>query len=231
MPAAYAASPSVRHVVVSGLRIVLDLERERYRVLDEPASLLWAVLTGELNREDAVRRLTAKFDVHEAQLDAEFTAFADRCLLEGILVEAGARPASSMAKPPRQLAGGLTLRAWLSLFLARRALARDGFRRTYERYACIPTGAAPVRLDRALRAFTHAENGFLSRRAPDDCLVRSLALFRFLRGAGLPVQHVIGVQRVPFSAHAWVEHNSEPLLGEAPLGFDRLAVIGDPAPA
>jgi hypothetical protein len=61
-------------------------------------------------------------------------------------------------------------------------------------------------LERAVAAFGHAENFFILKRAPQDCLPRSLALFRFLRLVGVPAEHCIGVRRYPFLAHAWVEH-------------------------
>ena len=56
-----------------------------------------------------------------------------------------------------------------------------------------------------MRAFGRAENFFALRKAPRDCLPRSIALFSFLRELGLPAEHRIGVDRYPFRAHAWVE--------------------------
>lgn len=38
------------------------------------------------------------------------------------------------------------------------------------------------------------------------CLERSLTLFYLARRAGVPVTYHHGVQTVPFTAHAWVEH-------------------------
>ena len=37
------------------------------------------------------------------------------------------------------------------------------------------------------------------------CLQRSAVLVRMLRANGIPAQMVIGVQTMPFKAHAWVE--------------------------
>jgi hypothetical protein len=73
----------------------------------------------------------------------------------------------------------------------------------------MPASPAPrpaARLaSRAERAFSRAENLYLLRSAPRDCLPRSLALYRFLLSVGVPAEHCIGVQRFPFEAHAWVE--------------------------
>lgn len=38
------------------------------------------------------------------------------------------------------------------------------------------------------------------------CLERSLALYHYLRRAGVPARLRLGVQAYPFAAHAWVEH-------------------------
>jgi len=97
-----------------------------------------------------------------------------------------------------------------------RSLSVKGFARTYRDYACTPipeeSAQADRLLERALAAFRTAESFFLIKRAPTDCLPRSLALFRFLRSAGLAVEHRIGVRRFPFDAHAWVEHRGRVVL-------------------
>ena len=76
-------------------------------------------------------------------------------------------------------------------------------------------------------AFGRAENFFVVRRAPDDCLVRSLSLYRFLREAGSRAEHVIGVRRFPFQAHAWVECAGEVLMDTRAPYFTPLARMGD----
>ena len=73
----------------------------------------------------------------------------------------------------------------------------------------------PPDLHRVLTQFSWAERALWSRRGMDDCLPRSLALFVFLRQAGLPVIHRIGVCRYPFRSHAWVEHEAVPLLDDS----------------
>ena len=37
------------------------------------------------------------------------------------------------------------------------------------------------------------------------CLQRSAVLVRLLRSNGVPAQVIIGAQKLPFKAHAWVE--------------------------
>jgi hypothetical protein len=50
---------------------------------------------------------------------------------------------------------------------------------------------------------------FYPRRAM--CLEQSLALFVLLRRRGVPADLRVGVQTLPFSAHAWVEVDGQPI--------------------
>ena len=45
------------------------------------------------------------------------------------------------------------------------------------------------------------------------CLARAAIATRLLRARGYPVAMVIGVHRMPFTAHAWVEMHGAPLYG------------------
>jgi hypothetical protein len=107
-------------------------------------------------------------------------------------------------------------------------LARSGFAPTYRAHAKFRAAPARAELQSVLAAFRRAENLFLLRRAPNDCVVRSLALYRFVCSYGIAAEHVIGVQRIPFKAHAWVEWRGEPLLDAPVHGFTSLARLGAP---
>jgi len=43
------------------------------------------------------------------------------------------------------------------------------------------------------------------------CLEQSLSVVRLMRAEGIPVEFRIGVQPYGFVAHAWVEHNGQPI--------------------
>jgi len=72
--------------------------------------------------------------------------------------------------------------------------------------------AGTASLDKALARFLLCESLFGSADPARDCLGRSLSLFLYLRALGFPAAHYIGVQSLPFAAHAWVLMNDEPLL-------------------
>ncbi|MCZ2157467.1 MAG: lasso peptide biosynthesis B2 protein [Bryobacterales bacterium] len=46
-----------------------------------------------------------------------------------------------------------------------------------------------------------------------QCLGRAAIATRLLRRQGFPARMVVGVQRMPFGAHAWVELDGEPVYG------------------
>lgn len=225
----FSATSSVRHVEIDGLRIILDLSTESYRVLDDVASALWAVLVGEADAAGSFDDLARHYQIDHGRLRAEVTTFADRCVAAGMLEPAGTPLATEPVAPRAPARGrGGTLQALKCLIATQRALARDGFRTTYDRYARFSTGWDAPPLDVVLRGFSRAENFFIARRAPGDCLVRSLSLYRYLRAANVPAEHVIGVRRFPFRAHAWVECSGSPVFDERSHDFTPLARIGNP---
>jgi Transglutaminase-like superfamily len=84
--------------------------------------------------------------------------------------------------------------------------------------AADPRGVA-LRLGRIVeRALDHL---------PGDtrCLTRSLVLVHLLARRGIPAKLVIGVEAAPFRAHAWVEHEGEPVLDPGGYGSGRLTEL------
>ena len=58
------------------------------------------------------------------------------------------------------------------------------------------------------------------------CLVRSLVLTRLLARRGISAKLVIGARPAPdFLAHAWVEHDGEPVLDPGDGSFGRLVEL------
>lgn len=224
--AAYAAAPWLRHAEVAGCRVILDLRVERYRVLNQAASMMWCALTGESSVAGAIEALSATYQVEESRLISDLETFARQCLEGGLLTHAGGECEASYtdAQAVRH-AGPSIMLALYSLVATARSVRRHGFAATYKRYERLARGESSQPGAKALRAFSRAENLFVAARAPDDCLVRSLALFRFLNRSGCRAVHVIGVQRFPFRAHAWVECDGQPALQSSVERYTPLARI------
>jgi hypothetical protein len=184
--------------------------------LNEKATRIWNLL---LQMQGNVEQ--TEHALEDSHLRCQLASLKKDCLERGFLsLCRSGRPRPVRTKllntNPRFFLG---LRAWWSLFYTAYALRVKGFSRTYREYAELPPNAAPhpeTLLHAAQRAFLRAENLFWYRRAPEDCLPRSLALFRFLRITGVPVMHVIGGRRFPaFLMHAWVEHGGSAVLDDA----------------
>jgi hypothetical protein len=207
-------NPVIRHAEVEGRRVLLDLRVGTYSVLDDVATTMWSALVGERGWGAARQELIGRYAVDGARLDGDYAAFRVRCAEDGLI---GAPAAVAGAPPTAGKARGAvsgSLRAVRVLYETRYRLLRHGFAETYRRYAALGPVRGRGRLDDELRRFRRAEHLFVAREAPNDCLVRSLSLFRYLSEAGAPASHVIGIRRVPFQAHAWVESEGRPLLDD-----------------
>lgn len=214
------ASPHIRYAEVEGSLVMLDLRTEAYYMFDEVATFSWRSLLATDGDEAAVKLLQEHYQVDPARLRADFQAFKRNCLERGFVQEGEpAHPSLGSVYPHRACSKFLFIRSWLALYRTVRALSKQGFARTYLQYASLPSarrsGQSDVLMKRSVNAFRMAENFFLIRSAPEDCLPRSLALFRFLRSTGLPAEHCIGVRRFPFAAHAWVEYHGRSVLDDS----------------
>lgn len=83
-----------------------------------------------------------------------------------------------------------------------------GFRRLYEKVRDSPSGPNAPCVE-TIRQVCHAVDlaciWYWKRVL---CLQRSAATTRLLKRCGIPAEMVIGVQQIPFQAHAWVEVDS-----------------------
>ena len=206
----------VRQSAIDGNLLLLDLRRGEYLLLDEIASAIWQGLVAGATDDALLKSLQQHFDVPDGQLSADIADFKTRCIDEKLLVE-WHDPVSHTHS--RRRLGRIvlpTIAAWWCLLDTSRRLRRQGFAEAYrvavEEAPKVSRAIDKRRLRCAEAAFSRAENVFLSKRAPDDCLQRSMALFRFLRSMGFPAKHSIGFARNPFSAHAWVECGNRVIL-------------------
>lgn len=226
-------SPNALYEEIQGFLVILDLQTEAYYILDPVGTSMWKTLLATDTEIEALQVLQNEYSVERARLEADLEAFRQRCIEQGFLQEKETE--REIENPLYEDAGQpkfLVLRAWWWLFRTVRSLSASGFARTYQEYSRLPIPKdnsvdGDELLKRSLAAFTMAENFFLIKNAPQDCMPRSLALFRFLRSAGLPVEHCIGVRRIPFQAHAWVEYRGRVVQDDSSrqLTFKTLARI------
>lgn len=239
---AIAIAKTVRGATISGRVVLLNLRSETYSLLDSDASIIWTRLEHHGGRIDRViEELSGTMGRAFDDVAREVTDFVSTCTANGLL---STRPDQQTIEPRREISDRrpwlvrrqfLPLAAWWSLTRTARRLSRHGFSQTYSCYAAFaapsaaPSQGTPLKLA-AEQAFLRAENFFAFRRAPFDCLPRSLALFRFLRTAGLPAQHHIGGKFAPFLAvHAWVEVDGIVVLDDPRCAHEYVRIASIPA--
>jgi hypothetical protein len=175
--------------------VILDLRAGDYLALDPTNSDLW---------EAAFSRQSG---------GAEAGALVDEAMARGWM-ESPESPQSlrrlERIAPLRPSAS----RAFVRLLAARRLVRHYGFATAYTwavKRGCSPRGLTTAPLASASAAFARAEHILPSALGLHDCLPRSLALFVFLAEAGYSVTHCIGVKRFPFTGHAWVMADAQPV--------------------
>jgi hypothetical protein len=207
-------SSAIRYKLIDGLVVILHLSNTSYYILDEVASAMWQACTESACGEATLHHLADDFEIEPVRLKADFESFKRNCIEKGFLVTARDDPDKTQI-PTIHVAFPIW-HAWVCIIRTAISLRWWGFDVAYSNCARLARSCdqrdSNQTLTRAIRTFLLAENFALSTRAPDDCLLRSLALFRFLRNMGFPVEHCIGVQRFPFRAHAWVEYRGQTLL-------------------
>jgi hypothetical protein len=216
-------SPHVRVADVDGLTLVMDLQTSAFYLLDEDASRMWNDLRKAQGSVVAAKEALGRGDESSRHQAGLFDDFVAGCESRGFLLAGNPPPTRDVQQtpwPPRSRRRSfLTVRAWLSMLRMDMALRRHGFAATYQRLGH-GAGGGPDSVDfgvvdLARAAFLRAENFYWRRRAPNDCLPRSLALCAYMRGLGLPVVHRIGARRFPaFRCHAWVEYGGAPVLDQ-----------------
>ncbi len=221
----------LRFEEMDGIIVFLDLRTGTYHAMDSVAARMWKSIQKFEERTSIVQSLHHNHPVELERLERDLDAFIEQLLKLGFLEkETSATPEVKQLSTRRGIRYFPALRAWWYLMATACSLSLRGFAGTYARCSNLSVARLPAEMERdslalALRAFGRAENFFYLRKAPKDCLPRSLALFRFLRAMGFPVEHCIGVKRFPFSAHAWVENDGEVIYDHSgrPGGLTTLA--------
>ena len=118
----------------------------------------------------------------------------------------------------------LVLKAYGRLILFDLYLARGNFKALYRKvrnYPLAPKSPAPDAVERICSAVDLACIWYWKEAL---CLQRSAATTCLLKKHGVPAQLVIGVQQVPFKAHAWVEVDGR-VVNDKPYMSDMYAVL------
>jgi hypothetical protein len=99
----------------------------------------------------------------------------------------------------------LVLRAYLTLIHFDLYLARGDFAALYSKVRHCPIGKSVERNETSERICAAVDIACIWYWKEVRCLQRSAATACLLKSHGVPAQMMIGVQQMPFKAHAWVE--------------------------
>lgn len=242
-------SPHVRSTETPDGLVLMDVRTGKYYAMNATAEALWrAVERGEplegaandvavRTRADA-ERVTADFRHLLADLErhglvervAAGPPGARSAAAAAPAAEALASAAGPMATTPERAASPLP-RRWPSVLLALLGLAVAevvllfGFPVFHRMVRRLPRGASrppsPGELEWAVTVVETAARAHFRRAW---CLQRSCALLWVLRSRHLAADLVIGVRRLPFAAHAWVEAQGR-VVGDDPRLCGRYQVI------
>jgi len=113
----------------------------------------------------------------------------------------------------------LVLRAYLRLIQFDLYLARGNFHALYDKVRGYPIRSGTVPINRVEEVCSAVDMACIWYWKEVLCLQRSAATTCLLKCYGVPAQMILGVQQMPFKAHAWVEvdrHvvNDKPYMAE-----------------
>lgn len=118
----------------------------------------------------------------------------------------------------------LVLKAYSKLIQLDLCLARADFSALYEKVRSFPIAKKRPSRDAVERICAAVDMACVWYWKETKCLQRSAATACLLKSFGVPAQMVIGVQQLPFRAHAWVEVDGR-VVNDKPYAPEMYAVL------
>jgi hypothetical protein len=230
---------------VGGLEgaVLLDLRSGKYIALNPVGGRIWEGIERGETHAAILSRLEAEIEAPPGRLRQDVDGFVGQLLAKELIREqtGGASHTPPIPRIPQitapepvgpaaeEVDGEAVIRfqplwfvaAWFGLVVADLVLGLSGFHRFHAFLSRVPVRGPQrnsVALATALARVVDRAAAFYCKRA--WCLQRSAVAMALLRLHGVPAKLAIGIHRVPFQAHAWVELrgrviNDRPWLPEA----------------
>jgi hypothetical protein len=229
MPTRFTVTPDVYSSSDKDGSTILSVERGVLYSVMGVGSLIWNTLythPNGLNLDDIVRSIHAQFkDIPERQIKADAEKLLNQLSQKGI-VEISDGEHDRIVRGSERWFGtafelllcttvnillwlGLRLIAvFIALVWVDLSLKLGGFRTLHgvvKRWPVSKIKRALPELEQGVCKAVDQAATYYPRHVL--CLQRSAAITCLLRSCGMPAQMVIGVRRIPFKGHAWVEVN------------------------
>lgn len=218
-------------LVQDGIGRLFDLERARFYGLDPIATqMLCAVLANGLSA--ATQELAAEFSVSKARIAGDATELLEKLRQLGLLAQSSKR--SAFIRLTRQIIAATTERAFaLARFLCRQlprrratsaflklawlSLRMIGWKRSITLW-CVPRrGTCTAVHDHVISEIDQVVRDAAAAQIllPAACKERAIVAAYLLRQSGLDAMLIVGIERHPFAAHAWVECDRRTVTDDA----------------
>lgn len=219
---------------------LMDIEADAFIALTPMSAAIWRAITSEDGVSGAAAALTITWQLSAAKASHIVSRQIDRWRAERLVDSAAstslpeARAASNALS--RSLLASDVNGEWPSPSAAwgilaeqrrfRQLIQTTGLGATLRHLPRVAKASgATQRCLRVVRAYQFVRRAFHQSRTSRDCLVRSMALTSLLRRNGVDAELCIGIQDLPFTAHAWVEWGGC-ALNESLQECRRYVVIG-----
>jgi Transglutaminase-like superfamily/Coenzyme PQQ synthesis protein D (PqqD) len=220
----------VREIETKDGSALLDIKQGLCFSVTSVGAIIWHQLQLGKTTEHVIKYLALQFPkVSLETLRDDYAAFQGQLVRKGLLVSAGdSLLASRIPKLLRFVSTkctkgkhnlknttgcfSLISKAFIGLLLYDSFGLGNDFNRIYECLRKWPLASTcqPVNVELAIKRICHAINeacAWYPKRVL--CLQRSAVTTCLLRNYGIPAETLIGAQKLPFQAHAWVEVNGK----------------------
>ena len=230
----FSLSPGIYSTSDEDGSTILDIKHDKIYNLIGAGSVMWAKLVATregLTLTDIVEDLSSKFtDVPRSQIESDvnrlLSSFQDKGLIQPIT-------SSRLSALPKYSVGSIAqfiahrsvaflvkinltaLAAFLALGTTDILLKLVSFSALYHTVKRWPVNSKKANAETSERVRTAIVTAMTWYPKQAMCLQRSAVTTCLLRSAGVQAEMIIGCQRLPFLAHAWVEVDGEVINDKA----------------
>ena len=202
----------------------MDVAADRFIALSPISAIIWSTFEPHTDDEHVIRAICSSKHVCRGEATALLQVQIDKWFAAGLLIAQdqavkdvpSARPAETKSRTEiarndldiARISMGLCLKLAFAESDYRRRIRKDGLARALVRLQSERCRSTPREwrfLLCVLKSYYFSRRAF-KQGGGRDCLFRSIGLSAVLRRHGFENELCIGITGLPFTSHAWVEH-------------------------